>query len=250
MSNAVTICRDLDHYLEIDRFKDASLNGLQLDTGVDVERVICAVSANRAAIDAAVAANAQLLIVHHGWLWGRCERLTGMFGARVQRCFEAGLSVAGYHLPLDAHPVSGNNAGLSNLLNLHEREPFAEYSGTPIGFKGVLPEPVEFGVLIERLREGLGGVNFAFGDLKRQIRSVGLCSGGAANQIVEAAEQGLDLYLTGEAEEWTQGQAEELGIAFIAGGHHRTERFGPQGIARYLVAQGIDAEFIDVNNPV
>ena len=85
MSNAVTICRELDQYLEIDRFKDASLNGLQLDAGVDVQRVVCAVSANRAAIDAAIEAKAQLLIVHHGWLWGRCERLTGMFGARVQR---------------------------------------------------------------------------------------------------------------------------------------------------------------------
>ncbi len=250
MLNAVTLCRELDQFLEIDRFKDASLNGLQLDAGVEVDRVVCAVSANRAAIDAAIEANAQLLVVHHGWLWGRCERLTGMFGARVQRCFEGGLSVAAYHLPLDAHPEIGNNAGLSNLLNLHDRQPFAEYAGTPIGFKGVLPEPVEFGVLIERLREGLGGVNFAFGELKRRIRTVGLCSGGAANNIIEAAEHGLDLYVTGEAEEWTQGQAEELGIAFIAGGHHRTERFGPQGIARHLVAKGIDAEFIDINNPV
>jgi dinuclear metal center YbgI/SA1388 family protein len=250
MATASTICSDLDKFLEIDRFKDASLNGLQLDAGGEVERIVCAVSANRAAIEASLDAKAQLLLVHHGWLWGRCERLTGMFGDRVQRCFAGGLSVAGYHLPLDAHPVVGNNAGLADLLELEQREDFAVYSGTSIGFKGALREPVEFGILIERLREGLGGVNFAFGDLKRPIKTIGLCSGGAANHIVEAAEEGLDLYLSGEAEEWTQAQAQELGIAFVAGGHHRTERFGPKGLARHLCAQGYDAQFIDINNPV
>ena len=250
MDTAATLCAALDKLLEIDRFKDASLNGLQLDAGGAIRRVVCGVSANRAMIEAAIEAEAQLLVVHHGWLWGRCERLTGMFGDRVRRCFEGGLSVAGYHLPLDAHPSLGNNAGLADLLGLTDREPFAVYSGTPIGFKGKLPETVELGVLVERLREGLGGVNFAFGDLKRPIQSVGLCSGGAANHIVEAAGEGLDLYLTGEAEEWTKAQAEELGVAFIAGGHHRTERFGPKGIARHLAEQGIDARFIDVSNPV
>jgi dinuclear metal center YbgI/SA1388 family protein len=250
MPSAVQICSDLDAFLEIGNFKDSSLNGLQLDAGGEVQRIVCGVSANGAMIDAAIDARAQLLLVHHGWFWGRCERLTGLLGARAKSCFDGGLSMAGYHLPLDAHPVVGNNAGLCNLLGLTERQPFATYSGTTIGFKGMLPEPLELAVLVERLRDGLGGVNHVFGDPKRRIRSIGLCSGGAANNLDEAIAHGLDLYLTGEAEEWTQAQAQESGIAFIAGGHHRTERFGPRGLAKHLCELGYDAEFIDVTNPV
>ncbi|MDE0883391.1 MAG: Nif3-like dinuclear metal center hexameric protein [Myxococcota bacterium] len=251
MRSAVQICRELDAFLRIDEFKDASLNGLQLDAANPVRRIVCGVSANAALIDKAIAADAQLLIVHHGWLWGRCERFTGMLGARLRRCIEGGLSVAGYHLPLDAHPQVGNNAGLCELLNLQNLEPFAQYAGSAIGFKGDLAEPVEFATLVEQLGEGLGGINTHFGDAKRLIRSVGLCSGGAANNLQEASDEGLDLYLTGEAEEWTQAQADELDICFVAGGHHRTERFGPRRLADHInQSMGIDARFIDVPNPV
>ena len=250
MPSPKSICSELDQFLDIGSFKDASLNGLQLDAGGEVQRIATAVSANAAAIEAAAAMGAQLLVVHHGWLWGRCERLTGLFGARVRACYDAGLSLGAYHLPLDAHPAVGNNAGLADLLDLQQRRPFALYAGTSIGFAGLLPEPTSFGALVERLGAGLGAVNHAFGDPERMVQSVGLCSGGSANTIEEAASEDLDVFITGEAEEWTQAQALELGIGFIAGGHHRTERFGPQGLAEHLRSRGYDAQFIDVPTPV
>jgi dinuclear metal center YbgI/SA1388 family protein len=248
---ATDICRELDDFLEVGKFNDASLNGLQLDAGAAVEKVVCGVSANAALIAAAAEAGAQLIVVHHGFLWGRCERLTSIFGARVGACFAAGVSVAGYHLPLDAHSKVGNNAGLVRLLNLQGRAPFADYRGNAIGWRGELPTPTPLAQLAATLERDLGGLSHCFGDPDRLIRSVGVCSGGAAEVLTQAADAGLDLYLTGEAEEWTQAQALELGVAFIAGGHHRTERFGPRALAAHLRdAMHLDAEFIDVDNPV
>jgi dinuclear metal center YbgI/SA1388 family protein len=245
------ICAELDTVLEVGRFKDASLNGLQIDAGRPVERIVTGVSANLALLDKAVKKEAQLVVVHHGLLWGQSGRLTGLFGARVRAFYAEGVSLAGYHLPLDAHPTLGNNAGLADLLELGERVGFGVYQGQSIGVGGELPTACPFGEIADMLSERLGGLSHAFGDRHQPVRRVALSSGASGDMIEQAAAEGYDLFLTGEAEEWSQAQARELGIGMIAGGHHRTERFGPRALARYLSEElGHQAEFVDVPNPV
>lgn len=245
------LCSRLDEVLRVSDFADSSLNGLQLDAGIDVTRVVCGVSVNAALIDEAEARNAQLIVVHHGLLWGRCERFTGLFGARVQRLYEAGISLAGYHLPLDAHPSLGNNAGLVDCLGLNERVPFGDYKGTKIGWGGTFSEPKTLVDVCDVLRSSMGDLSHCFGLPERPVARVALCSGAASDLIHEAAASGYDLFVTGEVEEWTQAQARELGIAVIAGGHHRTERFGPQRLASHINDElGVAATFVDVPNPV
>ncbi len=245
------VCDHLDAVLEVAAFSDSSLNGLQVDAGVDVERVVCGVSANGALIAEAEARQAQLIVVHHGLLWGRCERLTGLFGQRVQRLYRAGVSLAGYHLPLDAHPTLGNNAGLARCLALEGLVPFGDYKGKAIGWGGRFARPQTLGAVCEVLGEEMGSISHCFGALDRPISRVALCSGAASDLIHEASAGEYDLFVTGEVEEWTQAQALELGIAVIAGGHHRTERFGPQSLAQHLSEQlGLRSEFVDVTNPV
>lgn len=245
------LCQRLDGLLEVSRFQDSSLNGLQLDAGKPVEKIVCGVSVNAGLIEAAREREAQLIVVHHGLLWGRCERLTGLFGNRVRSMYTAGISLAGYHLPLDAHPSLGNNAGLARVLGLQNRVGFGDYKGMVIGWGGDLSAPARLGAVSERLAEAMGGINHCFGETDRPISRIAICSGAASELIHEAASSGYDLFLTGEVEEWTQAQASELGIAVIAGGHHRTERFGPQAIAEHLgEAWSLSAEFVDIPNPV
>ena len=245
------LCRQLDELLQVDRYSDASLNGLQLDAGVEIRHVVCGVSANAALIDQAIERHAQLIVVHHGLLWGRCERLTGLFGHRVKRLYEAGISLAGYHLPLDAHPELGNNAGLARCLSLQGVVRFGDYKGMSIGWGGPLPQPSSLGEVNRLLRSAMGDISHCFGSLEREIRRVAVCSGAASDLVHEAAAAEYDLFITGEVEEWTQAQALELGISVIAGGHHRTERFGVESLSDHLNALGdVTAEFVDIPNPV
>lgn len=245
------LTRLLDSWLQPERFRDVAENGLQVEGRDEVQRVVCGVSANQALIDAAIAEGADALFVHHGLVWGGgIRRLEGFLARRVQSLFAHGLSLYAYHLPLDAHPTLGNNAGLADALGVgSERVPFGEYKGQLIGVRGHLATPCTLAALVERMGETVGTPLACFGDLERPIERVGICSGGAPDLLHEACREGLDLYVTGEVTEWVQAVAAEMGVAFIAGGHHATERFGARRIAAALNAEGLSATFVDVANP-
>jgi hypothetical protein len=157
-----------------------------------------------------------------------------------------------YHLPLDAHPVLGNNAGLALALGLDaEREPFGAYKGQTIGTAGRFAAPLPFDAVSARVSEAIGAPAFQSGDPNKPIKRVAICSGGAPDLLYEAVDSGYDLFLTGEATEWVKAVAEETDTAFIAAGHHATERFGPRAMAAALDAEeGLSAQFIDIPNPL
>ena len=155
------------------------------------------------------------------------------------------------HLPLDAQREWGNNAGLADALGMAEgREPFGIYKGKCIGFKGACAQPTTLADIVRLHEEKVGKPLQVFGDLTRPIQSFGVCTGGAPDRLAEAIEDGLDLYVTGEATEWVQAMAEESGVAFIAGGHHNTEVFGARSFACEIASlDGVSAEFINIPNP-
>lgn len=245
------LTRLLDSWLQPARFRDVAENGLQVEGKHEVQRIVCGVSANQALIDEAVARGADAIFVHHGLVWGGgIRRLEGFMASRVRTLLLEGISLYAYHLPLDAHPTLGNNAGLADALGLAgERQPFGEYKGQLIGVRGELAAPCTLAMLVERMRERVGPPLVCFGDPERHIARVGVCSGGAPDLLHEACREGLDLYVTGEVTEWVQAVAAESGVAFIAGGHHATERFGAQRVAAALAAEGLEATFVDVANP-
>ena len=243
----------LNEWLQPERFRDVAENGLQVEGRDDVQTVVCGVSANRALIEAAIEAEADAIFVHHGIIWGGGIRsLKGWLKERVRLLLEHEISLFAYHLPLDAHPLLGNNAGLASALGVHPegRAPFGDYKGQAIGVQGTVDEGTSFGALVNRHRAQVGEPLVAFGDVERSVRSVGLCSGGAPDLLYEAIDKDLDVYVTGEVTEWVQAVAQESGVCFIAGGHHQTERFGASRVAAKLSDDlGLKARFIDVENP-
>jgi len=252
----MTMTRDdlgtlLDGWLQPHRFSDVAENGLQVEGRGEVRRVVCGVTASQALIDRAVEDGADAIIVHHGIVWGGgMRRLTGWLGRRVRTLMDAEISLFAYHLPLDAHPRLGNNAGLAEALGVAlEEEPFGTYRGQSIGLRGRLTG-LCFDDVVVRLRAGVGEPVAAFGDPRRRVETIGLCTGGAPDLLHEAIDAGLDCYVTGEATEWVASVAVESGVAFVAAGHHATERFGPQRLAAALTAEGLDARFVDVPNPL
>jgi dinuclear metal center YbgI/SA1388 family protein len=240
----------LDGWLSPGRFNDVAENGLQVEGKDTIRKVACGVSANRAFLEAAVAAGADAVVVHHGLVWGGgVRRLDGWLLQRVRVCLDASVNLFAYHLPLDAQPAFGNNAGLAGALGLADVAPFGAYKGQLIGCRGVVDDGVTLSQLVGRVRERVGAPLCVFGDPARVVKSVGVCTGGAPDLLHEAIGAGLDLYVTGEATEWVKAVSDESGVAFIAAGHHQTERFGPRGLAQALSAHGLDATFIDVENP-
>lgn len=240
----------LDGWLEPARFNDVAENGLQVEGRPEVRRIVCGVSANLALIDAAIERGADTIVVHHGLVWGGIRRLDGWLLQRVRRLVEREINLFAYHLPLDAQPLFGNNAGLAHALGIVQTTPFGRYKGQVIGLQGSLSPPGTLPTLTDRVNEAVGTPVAVFGDARRELLRVGVCTGGAPEMLHEAIASGLDAYVTGEVTEWVKAVAEESGTCFIAAGHHATERFGPRGLAAELQRAGLEAEFVDVENPV
>jgi dinuclear metal center YbgI/SA1388 family protein len=245
----------LDTTLEIKLFRDYGPNGLQIEGRPEVERVVTGVSANQALLDAAVAKAADLIVVHHGLIWGPgLERLTGATARRVSTLLSHHISLAAYHLPLDKHPLLGNNAGLADALGLPaERRGFGDVRGHALGVAVELAAPIGRDELVARVRTALGGAPpFVFAAGPEKVRRVGLCTGAASDLLEAAAEARLDAFITGELAERAGELARELQITLIAAGHHRTEVFGPARLAAALAAAfpGIGVEFVDVPSPL
>ena len=227
---------------------DPSLNGIQVTRrNSEVSRIAFAVDACVETFHRAVEQGADMLLVHHGIFWGRESRLTGAHYQRIRYLVENDLALYAVHLPLDMHPEFGNNAGMAAALRLREVRPFGTFKGQQIGCTGLLPEAQS----IEEIAQTLfGGTDQTLGVLPfgpRQIRSVGLVSGGAPLEVEEAISEHLDLYVTGDAAHQVYHRAMETGINVIFGGHYLTETWGVRLLSE-RVARESDMEtlFIDV----
>jgi dinuclear metal center YbgI/SA1388 family protein len=240
----------LDGLLEPGRFTDYAPNGLQVEGRAEVTRIVTAVSANQAAIDAAVEARADAMVVHHGFFWRNEDRaIVGPRARRLSALLANDVSLLAYHLPLDAHPDVGNNVGLLRAIGATPTTPFA--GQPPIGWIGRFSAPVALDALVATLERATERAPLVFADGPRYVARVAAVSGGGAGYFEEAAGAGVDLFLTGEPSEMAQGLAAELGVTFVAAGHHGTERFGPRALGEHLAERfGLDARFVDIPNPV
>jgi dinuclear metal center YbgI/SA1388 family protein len=242
------IIRYANELLEVERFPEYGRPGLQVVGADEVTRIACGVSASLELFERAVAAGAQLLLVHHGIFW-RNEPLwiDRRQRRRLEALFAADLSLAAYHLALDAHPELGNNALLAEALGVRREREFGS-----VGLGGSLHEPSGIDTLVARIREIVGGrepVVYAHGPAR--VERVAICSGGAGSDVILAAHEGYDLYLTGEPEEPSLQNARELGIHFVAAGHYATETLGVQALAQHLAGRfGLEWEFLPVESPV
>lgn len=236
----------LDSFLRIAEIRDYpnAFNGLQLENRGEVTRIVAAVDACEAVVDLAVAAGADWLIVHHGMLWNGAQRIDGAHFRKIRRAIEGGLAIYSVHLPLDSHPVLGNNALLADAIGLEKREPFLEREGTAIGLIGELRTSRE--ALKERLAEAVGGrIHLAPGG-PEQIDRVALVTGGAGSEVAAAADAGADTFISGEGPHWSFTAAEELGVNLFYAGHYATETFGVKALAAHLENRfGLPWSFID-----
>lgn len=243
---------ELDGMLEPSRFADYCPNGLQVEGKPEVELLISGVTASQALIDAAVAAGADALLVHHGYFWkGESPSLTGMKRRRIATLLDNDISLFAYHLPLDAHPTLGNNAQLANLLGISTEGSLDPSNPAAVGNVGSLDEAVTAAELVRHVGQALGREALHVGNPDDKVRRVAWCSGGAQGYIEQALAVGADVYITGEASEQTVHVAREEGIHFIAAGHHATERYGVQAVGAEIANKlGVEHRFVDIDNPV
>jgi dinuclear metal center YbgI/SA1388 family protein len=242
-----------DELLEASAYEDYGPNGLQVPGAAEVERIATGVSANLEFLEGAIGRGCQLALVHHGLLWGSApEPLSGPMAARLRALLCSEVSLAAYHLPLDAHPEIGNNALLRDGLGLEADErPFGEAKGRPIGRIGRAAAPLSIGELTARLAALLGREPLVFDSGPAEIRSVGIVTGGGGFAIHEAGRLGLDALVIGEPSEPVMGEAREYGVHLLAGGHYATETAGIRRLGEVVAERfGIEREFIDVPNPV
>jgi len=238
----------LDSLLEAARYRDYCPNGLQVEGVEPIRRVVCGVTASQALIEAAVERGADALLVHHGWFWKAEDgRVTGFRKRRMARLLAHDINLFAYHLPLDAHPVLGNNAQLARHLGWTIDGRFGEQE---IGFVGMPPAPLPAAGLVQQMERSLGRTPLLIGDPAREVRRIAWCSGGAQAYFEDALATGADVFVSGEISEQTVHLARETGMAFIAAGHHATERFGVMALAGHLEQEfGIACEFVDIDNP-
>jgi dinuclear metal center YbgI/SA1388 family protein len=246
--------RDLDHFfknlLNIEDFSsmDPSLNGLQADNdGGEIQKIAFGVDACLETFKRAADCGAGMLFVHHGLFWGVPLRISGAYRVRIQYLLDHNLALYAVHLPLDQHPQWGNNAALAELLGLEEIEPFGLYHGRKIGYKGKLRPPITIEEGVKRIgfmdRPPLGVYPFG----KRENYTGAVVSGGAPEESLQAIDEGIDLYVTGEASHTVYHQALEGHLNMIAGGHYATEVWGVRRVMEQCALQlNLDTEFIDV----
>jgi dinuclear metal center YbgI/SA1388 family protein len=243
----------LDELLDPGGFDDYGPNGLQVPGRGEVDRIVTGVSASLELFERAVAADAGLVLVHHGVFWDKAPRaLSPAAAARLRVLLTAEVNLVAYHLPLDAHPEVGNNALLADGLGAAVHEPFAEHGGRAVGVAARFGEDgVDAGELFARVAEVTGRAPLVFDDGPDRVRSLGIVSGGAAADLETAIAAGLDGFLTGEPSEPAMTTAREAGVHFIAAGHYATETFGVRCLGELLAERfDIAHDFVDVPNPV
>jgi dinuclear metal center YbgI/SA1388 family protein len=243
------LTRYLDELLDSARFRDYCPNGLQVEGSAEVRRIVAGVTASQSLVDTAIARGADTLLVHHGWFWrGEDGRITGFRKARLQALLKHDINLFGYHLPLDGHAEFGNNAQLAKRMGWSVEGRFGEQE---IGWHGRTVEPATLADLTRNLCLELRREPLVIGDENRPVQRIAWCSGGAQSLFEQAIDQGVDAYVSGEISEQNVHLARESGVAYIAAGHHATERYGVQALAAHLAERfGLECEFVDIDNPV
>ena len=262
--SAQALTQFCNEYLSASAFKDYAPNGLQVDGGRPIQHIVTGVTACEALIDAAIADNADAIMVHHGYFWkGEPAPITGMKGRRIRKLMQHGISMIGYHLPLDAHPVVGNNATLADMLGMTITGALYPHESHPVGnIATCTPQSAES--LIVTITQALDRTPLHISSQykhathedkpsissERLIKRVGICTGGAQDMIEQAAVMGCDAFISGEISERTTHSARELGIDYFACGHHATERGGIQALGEMIAQEfGLPVTFIDIANP-
>lgn len=246
------LCAFLDDYLTPDQFKDYCPNGLQVEGKNTVRRILSGVTACQALLDEAVAGGFDCVLVHHGYFWrGEDARIIGMRRRRLASLLKNDISLIAYHLPLDAHPVVGNNAQLGKRFGWQHSGHFGEQD---LGWLGTLAEPLSARALAAQLSAGLGREALCVGadaDLEAPLRTIGWCSGGAQSYFEAAIAAGAEAFVSGEISEPCTHLARESGVPYLACGHHATERDGVRALGEYIAReQGLEVVFRDIDNPV
>lgn len=242
----------LHSFLACDDFNDYAPNGLQVEGKPDIHRICTAVTASAAVIKKAAHLKADALLTHHGYFWrGEDPTITGMKHRRIGELLNHNINLFAYHLPLDCHPIVGNNACLANILGINNIQMHAAGKTKNLLWSGTLPTPVTATTFSELLNKKLKREPLHVGSIEKNISRVAWCSGAAQDFIYEASQLGVDAYLSGEISERTYYQAQELQLHYFACGHHATERFGIQALGLHLSeAFEVEHHFIDSDNPV
>jgi dinuclear metal center YbgI/SA1388 family protein len=251
MANRDEIIAYLDKYLEKPAFHDALPIGLLVEGRPEVRKVATGVSACLALFESAADWGADMIIVHHGMFWDKQDRVVrGPLKKRLKFLLNHDITLAGYHLPLDAHPEIGNNIVFARAMGFENPEPFGDYHGKCIGYKSGIP-PISIEEFAEKAAAFYGTRPTAFLHGKPVISSAAVVSGGAHEFLPEAARTGLDCYVTGTRDEPIPHMAREWGIHFLAFGHYATERVGVRALADHLAREmKVEARFFDVDNPL
>jgi len=240
------LARFLDGELRLSDFPDdASVNGLQFEGRSPVRSVALAVDASQAVLQDAVDRRADLLLVHHGLVWNGIRSITGTMKSRIGLLYKGNLSLYACHLPLDAHPVHGNNAQILKMLGARNLRPFGRYHGQTIGFKGSLVRAIPLQDLARRIQKATGApVQAVFNG--RPARHLAVVSGGGAGSVPEMEGTEIDTYITGEPSHTAFLQARELGKNLIFAGHYATETFGVRAVGARLDKKfGVKVSFLD-----
>lgn len=236
-------------YLNAANIPDDSYNGLQVQGKHEISKIVFGVSAGLELFKAAQAAKADMIIVHHGLLWGKEQPIVGLFRKRVGFLLEHNINLLGYHLPLDMHPAVGHNASLLRALNAHDFGPFGQYHGLNIGYRAQVDAAL--GDLVKTLQAVCGARATVLPYGQEHVRTVGVVSGGGWSILPQAIEKGLDLYITGSLEEPVQELCREGRINCVALGHYNSEKIGVKALMEVVEKHfNIPAEFIDIPNPI
>lgn len=237
----------LDTYLKIATIKDYGPQGLQIEGKDEVNRIVGMVDAQQPSVEAAIGAQADLLLVHHGIFWGGAKPLRGGYGKLVRTYLGADLNLYAAHLALDAHPEVGNNAELARRLGLEIIDWWGNANGIKLAVLAVNDHGIKLDYLVERFEHNVGPLNLVQAHGPRLIHKVGILSGFGARDIEEAATLGCDLYITGETSHAQYYDAQNMGINVLYGGHYTTETVGVQALGKHLQEQfGLEFTFIDL----
>ncbi|KYC52333.1 MAG: metal-binding protein [Candidatus Methanofastidiosum methylothiophilum] len=237
----------MDDYLKINEIEDVSANGLQIEGKKEVEKICLGVDGSLEMFKEASKINADLILVHHGLIWGGLKNIRGLMKERIFTLFENGISLYAAHLPLDMHPEIGNNIELIKILNLSNPEPFGAYHGLKIGFKGQYESPKTVKEISSILEKSLSTKieSFQFG--MNKIKSVGIVSGGGGSTFEDCIKEKIDLFITGEPSHSIYHIAKEAGINLIFAGHYATEKLGVMALGKKIEEKfSVKTEFIDI----
>lgn len=240
----------MQELLQVARFVDYCPNGLQVEGRGDIFRIVSGVTASLALIEAAIARGADALLVHHGYFWrGEDARVIGQKQRRLKALLASNISLFAYHLPLDAHPELGNNAQLALRLGLRLECQVGDKGLVSVG-RAINAGIVSVGQLAAAAHTALNRAPLVVGDTNAPLKRIAWCTGGAQGYIEDAYNAGATAYISGEISEPTAHFAREMGIAYLACGHHATERYGVQALGAHVAQHfGIEHEFIDIDNP-